>query len=303
MTCRLTIVIPSRSRADLLRRCLASVTRHAPTDSEVLVVDDASPGETITRAAAEFARVRVIRLSDRGGFCVAANVGIATSRSPFVELLNDDTQVTAGWADSALSRFDEPRVVAVAPLVLQAGVVATIDSAGDDYDLGGFARKRGHGRSVDAAAVAGREVFGASASSAFYRRDALNRVGTFPISFGAYFEDVDLSFRLRRLGTIVFEPASVVLHHGGQSYGRVNRRLVEQQSCNEERVFWRNLPREVLRQSLARHALVLAAKAARRWREGCLLPWFFGRLQAWREIPASRRHARDLDALGDLRPW
>ena len=57
----------------------------------------------------------------------------------------------------------------------------------------------------------------------------------------------------------MFEPASKVLHRGGQTYGRPSARLVEQQSCNEERVFWRNLPADLLCRSLPRHAAVLAA--------------------------------------------
>jgi GT2 family glycosyltransferase len=304
MTCRLSIVIPSHSRADLLRSCLASVRRYAPPETEILVVDDASPGRAVSREAANFAGVRSLRLPKQGGFCAAANAGIEATRAPFVEVLNDDTEVTKGWADAALSRFDDANIVAVAPLVLLSRSSApTIDSAGDDYDLGGFAQKRCHGQPTRPHSVAASEVFGASASSAFYRRVALSRVGIFPNSFGAYFEDVDLSFRLRRVGAIVFEPTSLVLHHAGQSYGNVSPRLVEQQSCNEERVFWRNLPDNVLRRSLPRHAAVLAAKAVRRWQEGRLLPWVIGRVRAWREIPASRRHAHRLDSLGSLRPW
>jgi GT2 family glycosyltransferase len=174
-----------------------------------------------------------------------------------------------------------------------------IDSAGDGYDPGGFARKLGHGESLTAARLKRREVFGASGSSAFYRRELLLRVGSFPRHFGAYFEDVDLAFRLRRAGgLIVFEPASVVLHRGGSSHGRAGRRLVEQQSCNEERVWWRNLsPRELVR-SMPRHAAVLAGKAIRRWGEGTLLPWACGRLRAWSEIGACRRHQEQLARLG-----
>jgi GT2 family glycosyltransferase len=94
---------------------------------------------------------------------------------------------------------------------------------------------------------------------------------------------VDLSFRLRRLGCeIWYEPASVVWHRVSASYGRrPSRRVLEQQSCNEERVFWRNVRgRERLRH-LPRHAAVLAAKAARRVNEGTFLPWAVGRLRAW----------------------
>jgi GT2 family glycosyltransferase len=290
--CTLSIVIPTWNRADLLRACLRSVVRHAPAGTEIIVVAD-GPYDTNVD---EFPGVRLIRLPRRGGFCAAANAGIAAAHGDVVELLNDDTEVTAGWAETALACFADPWVAAVAPLVLLNQTV--IDSAGDGYDSGGFACKHGHGEPLTAARLTRREVFGASGSSAFYRRELLLRVGNFPQHFGAYFEDVDLAFRLRRAGgLIVFEPASVVLHHGGSSHGRAGRRLVEQQSCNEERVWWRNLsPRDLVR-SLPRHLAVLTGKAIRRWGEGTLLPWACGRLRAWSEIGACRRHQKQLARL------
>jgi GT2 family glycosyltransferase len=239
-----------------------------------------------------------------------------------VELLNDDTEVTAGWADAALRWFADQRVAAVAPLVLQndpsrraRGLPPLIDSAGDEYDPGGYARKRGHGQPW---ASGGREppgailrggvadysgklvfseasyrgadtprspgpVWGASAAAAFYRRSAVLAAGGFPADFGAYFEDVDLAFRLRRLGFVArFDPASVVWHRVSASYGRVpSRRVLEQQSRNEERVFWRNVRGRERARLLPRHAAVLAGKAVRRLQEGTFVPWATGRLKAW----------------------
>ncbi|VTR96443.1 Putative glycosyltransferase OS=Singulisphaera acidiphila (strain ATCC BAA-1392 / DSM 18658 / VKM B-2454 / MOB10) GN=Sinac_5391 PE=4 SV=1: Glyco_tranf_2_3 [Gemmata massiliana] len=301
----LSIVIPSHSRPDLLRLCLASVARFAPANTEVIVVDDGSCVATVSHAAAEFVGVRVVRRPRAGGFCVAANAGIAVASAPVVELLNDDAEVTEGWADSALARFADPRVAAVAPLVLQndperraRGLPPLIDTAGDEYDFGGFASKRGHGSvwgeqvgesrggsCSHRPAHTGRSpenVFGASACAAFYRRDAVLAAGGFPEHFGAYFEDVDLSFRLRRLGfEIVYDPGAVVWHRVSSSYGRnPSRRTQERQSCNEERVFWRNVRGRRLVKYLPRHAAVLTGKALRRWQEGGLLPWLVGRCRA-----------------------
>lgn len=282
----LSIVIPSFCRADLLRRCLVSVTSFAPTGTEILVIDDGSENAVISEVASQFRGVRVLRLAVRSGFCVAANTGISCSRGDVVELLNDDTEVTVGWADAALMRFASPQVVAVAPLVFQldpdrreSGLPALIDSAGDEYDSGGFARKRFHGKTGSAESLSSAElVWGASASSAFYRRSALLAAGMFPTDFGAYFEDVDLSHRLRKIGETWFEPASVVWHRVSGSYGRTpNRRVLELQSRNEERVFWRN----VGWRRFPRHVAVLAGKALRRWQEGTLTPWLTGRLRAW----------------------
>jgi GT2 family glycosyltransferase len=294
----LSIVIPSHNRADLLRLCLASVRRHAPADTEIVVVDDASPDHAVSRTAHDFAEVRVVRLSRRRGFCAAANAGIRAARNPIVELLNDDTEVSAGWAEAALDHFVNPQVAAVAPLVLRGppkGQPPHIDSAGDRYFAGGVAGKRGHGQPLTATYLHGGEVFGASASSAFYRRNALLKVGAFPEEFGAYFEDVDLSFRLHWAGyRIVYEPASRVWHRVSASHGRPSRRLLEQQSRNEERVFWRNLPGRELLRALPWHGAVLVAKMCRRWQKGEWLPFVLGRLRALGEMPGLIRHRRRL---------
>jgi GT2 family glycosyltransferase len=232
-----------------------------------------------------------------------------------VELLNDDAEVTAGWAEQAVACFQDPMVAAVAPLVLykKPGVSVAegrrpmIDSAGDRYYVGGIAGKRGHGLPLSTAYLEPCPVFAASASSGFFRHDAFLRVGVFPRSFGAYFEDVDLAFRLHRAGyRVLFQPASRVYHHVSASYGRPCRRLLEQQSRNEERVFWRNLPGPELLRALPSHLAVLVAKAWRRWQQGQFLPFFCGRLAVLGEIAVLLRHRQWLGRLGPatcLRDW
>jgi GT2 family glycosyltransferase len=303
----LSIVIPSHQRSDLLRACLDAVTRLAPAGTEIVVVDDASPGGAGSAVAATFAGVRSIRLARQHGFAAAANMGIDASRGDIVEMLNDDTEVQPGWAEPALRWFEAPDVGAVAPLVLDWPGGTIIDSAGDRYYLGGIAGKRGHGLPIAAFDLQPRPVFGASAAAGFFRRDALQRSGGFPEYFGSYFEDVDLAFRLRRLGyRAMFEPASRVLHHVAASHGRHGRKLLERQSCNEERVFWRNLPDALWWRALPKHLAVLAAKAVRRWHEAALTPWLFGRLRVLGEGRAIAHHRRDLAALArniDIIHW
>ena len=311
----LAIIIPSHNRPDLLGRCLHSVVRHAPQGTDVLVVDDGSREGRVSAVAAGFAGVRTVRLSRQHGFCAAINTGIRATTGSVVQLLNDDTEVTAGWAAPALAHFRDPTVAAVAPLVLTAHCplptahcpLPTVDSAGDRYYVGGIAGKRGHSQALGPAHLQAGRVFGASGSSGFFRREHLLRVGAFPESFGAYFEDVDLAFRLHWAGyQVLFEPASRIYHHVSASYGRPRRRLLEQQSRNEERVFWRNLPNRALIRSLPVHFAVLAAKAWRRWRQRELLPFLCGRMSVLGEVPNLLRHRRWLrqfSASPDMDGW
>jgi GT2 family glycosyltransferase len=188
----------------------------------------------------------------------------------------------------------------VAPLVLRwPGTPEVVDSAGDGYDRGGFAWNRGRGEPLCDDYQTPQSVFGASGCGAFYRRELVLRLGGFPEEFGAYFEDVDLSFRLHWAGfAVAYAPDCRLLHRGGATHGRPAGRLLEQQSCNEERVFWRNLPGPILLRSLPRHAAVLLGKAVRRWREGTFAPWLAGRLRAWGEVGPILRHRRRLARLG-----
>src|SRR5262249_33583453 len=163
------------------RRCLASLARHAPPGAEVIVVDDGSLDSAVSGVTADFG-FRSIRLPLSRGFAAAANAGVAAAEPPFVELLNDDAEVTQGWADAALARFAGRGVVAGAPLVLlgpreTASSPPLVDSAGDGWFVGGVAWKRGHRRPLTPALRRSRPVAGASASSAFYRRSAFVAAG------------------------------------------------------------------------------------------------------------------------------
>jgi GT2 family glycosyltransferase len=287
---KLSIVIPSHNRPDLLQRCLSSVSEHAPPWAEVLVVDDDSEQAVVSRTACTFPRVRTLHLSHNRGFCAAVNAGIAATHGEIVEVLNDDTEVTAGWAEAALERFADPTIGAVTPLVLfgppGAHSPERVDSTGDQYHPSGIAGKRGHGEVLRDDHLRAGFVFGASGSSSFFRREALRLAGGFPEEFIAYFDDVDLSFRLHRAGYRVwFEPGSRVYHRVSSSYGKPRHDLLALQSRNEELVFWRNMPAWTLLGWLPAHLGVVATKAVRRAWAGELGPFLRGRLAAMGQVP------------------
>lgn len=247
--------------------------------------------------AREFS-AEVVRFDSQQGFCRAANAGVRAAAGEVVELLNDDTEVTPGWADAALSGFADASVAAVTPLVLQYGEASRIDSAGDSFHLFGIARKREHGRACASRSLTRGRVFGASGSSSFFRREVYLSLGGLPEEFGAYFDDIDLSFRLNRAGyQVIFEPTSRVHHRVSSSHGPPRGALLRMQSRNEEMVFWRNLRDWELLLAMPGHAAVLVGKALRRWREGQLRPWLEGRLRAWGEMGEIVRHRRRLQRL------
>src|SRR5581483_12472754 len=64
------------------------------------------------------------------------------------------------------------------------------------------------------------EVFGFCGAAALLRRAALEDVGAFEESFFMYYEDLDLSWRMRLRGwRILYEPGAVVEHAHAASTG------------------------------------------------------------------------------------
>ncbi|HWY88421.1 MAG TPA: hypothetical protein VNX28_17040, partial [Gemmataceae bacterium] len=200
--------------------------------------------------------------------------------------------------EPCLSWFQDPTVGSVAPLVLQMDRPDTIDSAGMDYHLCGWAYNRGLNRKVVAAYERPCEVFGPSGAAGFYRRTALRHTGLLATEFGAYFEDTDLAFRLRWAGfRCMYEPRARVLHHGSATYGQESDRVTRLISRNEELVFWMNLPFPKLLAGLVPHAGFLAIRLWRKLFTPKLGPFLEGKQQAlalWRTILRRRQQLRAL---------
>ena len=73
-------------------------------------MDDASTDGTARWVEAHDPPVRLVRLPKNGGFCAAANAGLEAARGPYIQLLNNDTEVTPGWLEAGLAPFADPTV-------------------------------------------------------------------------------------------------------------------------------------------------------------------------------------------------
>jgi GT2 family glycosyltransferase len=107
----LSIVVPTCSRAALLRRCLSAIEATITSCRyEVIVVDGASADETaavLTDAQQILGdRLRVIRESRREGFVRAANKGFAAATGRYATWLTDDARPLPGAHDRAVAQLD-----------------------------------------------------------------------------------------------------------------------------------------------------------------------------------------------------
>jgi hypothetical protein len=212
-----SVVVVTWQGADFLAACLDSLAAQT-VQHELIVVDNASTDGTAD-VLAGYSAARVLRMGRNLGFAGGAEVGLRAACGEFVAFLNDDAVAEPDWLAALLRaiRADE-RVAAVTslmllegsrpPVVNNAGVVLLRTLAGADRAAGADPRE------VQAPA----EVFGFSGGAALLRRSAACAVGGFPSPFFLYYEDTDLSWRLRLSGwSIRYEPTAVVHHRHAAS--------------------------------------------------------------------------------------
>jgi GT2 family glycosyltransferase len=296
-----TVIIPNRDAADQLNDCLVSLTAlDYPSDRlQILVVDNDSSDRSVKTAQVYGAEI--LELDHNHGFAGAINSGARSSTSDCIALLNNDMRVEPDWLTGLVDQFRPSNdVLCVSGAILDWGGT-NVDFAGGVINFHGFGDQPLHGRPVSELPSDARigEPFACGGSMLIDRELFLN-VGGFDESYFAYFEDVDLGWRLNVLGhQIAFAPASRCLH---RHHGTSRRMAPQQRTLLLERNALRSLIKNVDDANLARllgpATLLLVARAldqsrSERWR---FRP--FARGRSSERIPADTL-AR-LHAVGDV---
>jgi GT2 family glycosyltransferase len=217
------VVVVTYNSGATLAACLDALSKQTLQPARTLVIDNASPNGFPSDALADRAAIEVVRNRKNVGFAAANNQAFALLEGEphceFVALLNPDAFAEPTWLSEmvdAAAMF--PEHDAFASRMMVDGTKDIVDGMGDVYHISGLAWRDGHGLRLLPDHLVGREVFGVCAGAGFYRLSAVKRAGGFDADLFCYMEDVDLSFRMRRLGMRCrYVPSAVVWHVGGES--------------------------------------------------------------------------------------
>lgn len=220
-----SIIIVNYNTRDLLKACLESV--YAMTKDvafEIIVVDNASIDDSEKMIKEEFEEVIFIQSGDNIGFGKANNLGIKQSKGEFTFLLNSDTLLLNN-AIKILSDYLilNPKVgicganlydinsrPAMSFSQNMPGLVSDID-----YFFGGIVSKLYYsGNTVfnytDLPLIIDGFISGADM---MVRKDVLNKVGLFDPDFFMYYEETELTWRIKRTGSLVVSVAEAKIIH------------------------------------------------------------------------------------------
>ena len=128
---RVTIVIATWNRKELLSDCLQSIERQTYARHETVVVDNGSVDGTADMIEASFPWVRLIPSPENRGFCVATNIGLREAGTEFVLPLNNDMTLEPDFLERLIAAADQSEAAMFAPLILWRDEPDVIYSAGD----------------------------------------------------------------------------------------------------------------------------------------------------------------------------
>jgi GT2 family glycosyltransferase len=216
------IVVNFRSE-QYLEGCLASVCNWIGSDEAEIIIVNNDPDKDLKMIQKNFPQVILIDTGKNLGFGKAANLGAQKALGNILFFLNPDAEIGSKNSQEVLNMIKEN---------INWGIVgARLENehykvqewiAGKETSLVelfwnniGFPRSRRLWECKEKT-----KVDWISAAAIFIRRDLFLEVGGFDENFFMYFEDMDLSKRIRNIGKeIIYYPDFVVSHKGGRSYG------------------------------------------------------------------------------------
>jgi len=224
-------VIVSHNCRDWLRKCLESVSpERAASDSEVVVVDNASSDGTPDLVRREFPWVSLVENAENVGFARANNQAIERCAGRYVFLLNPDAIALPQAISEMVAFMDEhPDVGIVGPRLLNPDrslqhSIRNFPTIGNQCFEGLFLHRlmpkltERYGEVVldERAYERRRDVDWLCGAALLARADVIDRVGPLDESFFMYSEEMDWCYRIREAGyRVVFNPRAQVIHRSG----------------------------------------------------------------------------------------
>lgn len=253
---RIAIVILNYNGQKMLAQFLQNILTFSQDEAEVIIADNASTDNSLDWLAEHYPTLRTIILDENYGFAEGYNKALRQVEAEYYVLLNSDVEVTHHWLQPLTEFMDaHPEVCACQPKILSEANKESFEYAGaaggllDRYGYP-FCRGRVFGTvekdegQYDTPA----QVLWATGACLFIRSKDYWMAGGLDGRFFAHNEEIDLCWRLNRMGRQVWcIPDSQVYHVGGGTLPKGNPFKTYLNFRNNLTMLYKNLPDGELR--------------------------------------------------------
>lgn len=240
---KISIIISTRDRIDLLARCIESVeAKTTYLNYEIVVVDNDSQSEEAHRYFQNFPH-RLLRFEGPFNYSAIHNFAVEKTDAPWLVFLNNDTEVIeSGWLTAMAEHGQRPEVGAVGARLLLRD--ETIQHAGVVLGVRGMVKHAFYGFPAESPGVCRqlqvtRNYSAVTAACMMTRRDVFQEVGGFDEEqLPVIFNDVDLCLKMRQAGYLVVYTPFAKLYHDESASRRAS---VEPSEATVLRARWPEL--------------------------------------------------------------
>ncbi|WP_206744213.1 glycosyltransferase family 2 protein [Caldanaerovirga acetigignens] len=227
-TPRISIIIPTKDKAHLLQRCVATIQERSSYKNYELIIVDNHSKDQATMDYLTFIQQRgickVISFSEPFNYAKINNFAVQQAEGEYLVFLNNDTEVISpDWLEELLSYAQQKRIGAVGAKLLFPN--NTIQHAGVIIGLGGVAGHAFYSLPASDPGYMGladvtRNCAAVTGACMMLRRIVFEEVGGFDEELDVAYNDVDLCLRIIQHGCyIVWTPHAVLYHHESASRG------------------------------------------------------------------------------------
>lgn len=227
-TPKVSLVIPTRDRVELLRMCVESILKHTEYPNYEIVVVDNQSSDPAALAYFEQIRVhpkvRVLRYDALFNFSAINNYAVANCDGDVIGLVNNDIEaIHADWLREMVSQAIRPEIGAVGAMLYYPN--DTIQHAGVLLGVGGVAnhaycgKPRGYHGMMSRGLLVQR-LSAVTAACLLVRRSVYDEVGGLDSRLQVAFNDIDFCLRVRAAGyNNLWTPFAELYHHESASRG------------------------------------------------------------------------------------
>jgi GT2 family glycosyltransferase len=228
-----SIIIVNFNTTALIHQCIASIKKHCTnTLYEIIVVDNASSDRSIEGLTELWPEITLILNKDNKGFGSANNQGMEIAQGDFYFLLNSDTFLEQDCLRPFLNFMNDPinQQYGVCGAELSTGSSRPTVSYGNFPSLTDAIASLGfyllfrsyYIKHINLGVVnyddQVKDVDFISGAAMFIRKSVIQNAGGFDEDFFLYFEETELTYRIRKAGyKSIILPYVKIIHLEGQS--------------------------------------------------------------------------------------
>lgn len=221
---KVAVVILNYNGLEHLQNYLPSIIEHLPSYARLFVADNGSTDDSVAFLQKYFKEISLIKLKQNTGYAGGYNNALKRIEAEYYYLINSDVEQDSDGLTTMVDFLDtEPEYAACQPKVRSLTRRDEFEYAGASggwLDKLGYPFCRGrilgtneqdHGQYDQV-----EKIFWGTGAALLIRSEDFHFTGGFDIDFFAHMEEIDLSWRLQRMGKhIAVIPESVIYHLGG----------------------------------------------------------------------------------------